>query len=195
MGMAGHTWGWPPTPGDGHSHVGTAETTWGWRSRSLGWPLTPGDGRPEAGRGRPHLGMAAKTWGWGKIVCPCGPLNTYSHWRTRLNTSHRCLRACRAVCCVRRWARHRQDGDDDDNANGDETNRRGLNERPAVAEVPSGGFRCSARAGRTPAIISCAFGALAPLMTPTHLRASESTAAYRRARAARVVLSSSASAS
>ena len=44
-------------------------------------------------------------------------INTYSHWRTRLNTSHRCLRACRAVCCVRRWARHRQDDDDDGGGN------------------------------------------------------------------------------
>ena len=39
-------------------------------------------------------------------------------------TTHRCLRACRAVCCVRRWARHRQVVvDDDDGGDGDETNR------------------------------------------------------------------------
>ena len=31
-------WGWPPTRGDGHSHLGMVAHTWGWR-------LTPGDGR------------------------------------------------------------------------------------------------------------------------------------------------------
>ena len=36
-----------------------------------------------------------------------------------------------------------------------------------ATDGPSGGSRCSARAGRTPAIIPCAFGALVPLMKPT----------------------------
>ena len=60
-----------------------------------------------------------------------------------------------------------------------------VNECSAAAEVPSGGFRCSARAGRTPAIISCAFGALVPLITPTCVP-QRAQAAYRRARAADV---------
>ena len=53
VGMAAHTWGWPPTRGGGHSHV------WGWRVHTWGWPLTPGDDRA-------HVGMAAHTWGWRK---------------------------------------------------------------------------------------------------------------------------------
>ena len=42
-----------------------------------------------------------------------------------------------------------------------------VSERPAAAEVAPGGFRCSARAGQTPAIISCACCAFVPLMTAT----------------------------
>ena len=48
----------------------------------------------------------------------------FDSFKPPLNTSHRCLRACRAVWCVRRWwARHRRDDDDDDGGDGDETNR------------------------------------------------------------------------
>ena len=58
-----------------------------------------------------------------------------------------------------------------------------VNERAVAAEVPSGGFCCSARAGRTPAIISRACCAFVPLLTPTCVpRRAQS--AYRRARAA-----------
>ena len=42
-----------------------------------------------------------------------------------------------------------------------------VSERPAAAEVAPGGFRCSARAGQTPAIISRACCAFVPLMTAT----------------------------
>ena len=41
-----------------------------------------------------------------------------------------------------------------------------VSERPAAAEVAPGGFRCSARAGRTPAMISRACCAFVPLITP-----------------------------
>ena len=71
--MAASTWGWRVTPGDGRSHLGMEETTWGWPSRNSGRPPELGDGRPQVGDGRPHLGMAAKTWGWKIIFCPCGP--------------------------------------------------------------------------------------------------------------------------
>ena len=56
VGMTAHTWGWPPTRGGGHSHLGMAGLhlgmaahTWGWRVYTWGRPLTPGDG----GRGFP----------------------------------------------------------------------------------------------------------------------------------------------
>ena len=42
-----------------------------------------------------------------------------------------------------------------------------VSERPAAAEVAPGGFRCSARAGHTPAIISRACCAFVPLITAT----------------------------
>ena len=48
----------------------------------------------------------------------------FDSFKPPLNTSRRCLRACRTVCCVRRWwARHRRDVDDDDDGDGDETNQ------------------------------------------------------------------------
>ena len=58
-----------------------------------------------------------------------------------------------------------------------------VSERPAAAEVAHGGFRCSARAGRTPAMISRACCAFVPLMTPTCVPW-RAQAVYRRARAA-----------
>ena len=56
-------------------------------------------------------------------------------------------------------------------------------ERAAAAEVDPGGFRCSARAGRTPPIISRACCAFVPLITPTCVPR-RAQAAYRRARVA-----------
>ena len=58
-----------------------------------------------------------------------------------------------------------------------------VSERPAAAEAAPGGFRCSARAGRTPAMISRACCAFVPLMTPTCVPW-RAQAVYRRARAA-----------
>ena len=58
-----------------------------------------------------------------------------------------------------------------------------VSERPAAAEVAPGGFRCSARAGRTPAMISRACCAFVPLITPTCVPR-RAQAVYRRARAA-----------
>ena len=58
-----------------------------------------------------------------------------------------------------------------------------VSERPAAAEVAPGGFRCSARAGQPPAIISRACCAFVPLMTATCVPR-RAQAAYRRARAA-----------
>ena len=57
--MAAHTWGWPRTRGDGHSHVGMAGLHLGMAAHTWGWPRTRGDGRA-------HVGMAAHTWGWRK---------------------------------------------------------------------------------------------------------------------------------
>ena len=58
-----------------------------------------------------------------------------------------------------------------------------VSKRPAAAEAAPGGFRCSARAGRPPAMISRACCAFVPLMTPTCVPW-RAQAVYRRARAA-----------
>ena len=59
-------WGWPPTRGDGRSHLGMAAHTWGWPLTRGDGGFTPGDGRSHLGMAGSHLGMAAHTWGWRK---------------------------------------------------------------------------------------------------------------------------------
>ena len=58
LGMAANTWGWPPTPGGGHSHLGMANLhlgmathTWRWRVCTWGRPRTHGDGGVSCGNG------------------------------------------------------------------------------------------------------------------------------------------------